>query len=678
MIFFAGLFSALLAARSHLSSTQMRMRWRRFGWAWLLVGSFSLRADPDGSVSALKQLSMEELMNIEVTSVSRHAEKLLDAASAIQVITGDDIRRSGALTIPEALRLADNLDVAQKNSHDWGISARGFNTELANKLLVMIDGRTVYTPLFSGVIWNAQDYLLEDLDRIEVLSGPGGTLWGANAVNGVINISTKSAKATQGFYAEGGAGSELPGFAGARYGGTLAPNVYFRVYGKYIDQGNSRYPSGAGATDDWHRGQGGFRIDGQAPADNAFTVQGDLYRERDGALAGGQNEIRGGNLLGRWVKTFSAESELTLQAYYDRTRLTQPAPAFVLGGTTLAPAGMFSDDLTTYDLDFQHRFPLGDTNRVVWGLGYRRTEDLAGNAPSLAFLPAALDQELWSGFVQDEWRFSPTVALTVGTKLEHNDYTGREVEPSAQLQWKPVAAQMAWASISRAVRTPSRIDRDVSQAAPPYLAVLKGSPAFESEVVVAYEAGYRAQVGASAVVSVAAFYNDYDKVRSTNFTPVTLLPFYFANDLEGETHGLELTGDMQLRPGWRLHLGYRWLKEDLRVKPGAYDLNNALNETSDPPQQVTLRTAVDLPGAVELDASLRWVDDRPTHNGAVVGELPAYAELDVHMGWRPTPELELALVGQNLLHDRHPEYGFAGATRPEIPRRIYGKVSWRY
>jgi iron complex outermembrane receptor protein len=628
--------------------------------------------------NALKQLSVEQLMDIEVTSVSRRPEKLSDTASAIHVVTGDDIRRSGASSLPEALRLADNLDVAQKNSHDWGISARGFNTELANKLLVMIDGRTVYTPLFSGVIWDVQDYLLEDIDRIEVISGPGGTLWGANAVNGVINVITRSARDTPGLYLDAGAGSGLRGSAGARFGGTLAPGVYFRVYGKYSDRDEQVVTGGRAGADAWHKAQGGFRIDAEASPRTAFTLQGDLYGGSDQLATGGADQTSGGNVLGRWTHGFSDASHLSLQLYHDRTHLSEPVPALVVNNVALAPAGTFEDDLATSDLDFQHRFAVGGRNHVVWGLGYRFTHDRVTNAPALAFFPAQLDQHLLSGFAQDEFAIRKNLAFTAGTKLEHNDYTGLEVEPSVRLQWSPTATQGLWAAVSRAVRRPSRIDRDLSEGAPPYFVLLAGGANFTSEKVTAYELGHRAQLGPTLATSLALFYNDYDDVRSTALNPRTVFPLFFENNLEGETHGFELSADFQALPSWRLHAGYSLLREHLHIKPGRTDFNQTLNETSDPGQHLTLRSSVDFPGSVEFDAGLRWIDARPVHSGPTPGSLPGYVELDVRLGCHPRSNLELSLVGQNLLHDHHPEYGFPGPARGEIQRSVYGKAVWRF
>jgi iron complex outermembrane receptor protein len=644
--------------------------------ALLTMSVCSAPAEADGAstIGELKQLNVEDLMNVEVTSVSRHPEKLLAAASAIQVITQEDIRRSGATSIPEALRLADNLQVAQKNSHDWAISARGFNTELGNKLLVMIDGRTVYTPLYSGVFWDVQDYLLEDIDRIEVISGPGGALWGANAVNGVINIITKSAGDTQGLYAEAGGGSQPQGFAGLRYGGTLAPGTQFRVYGKYFDRGDEVLANGNSESDAWRQGRGGFRVDSELSVRDRLTVLGDFYGGREGMQSRGIAHTSGDNILGRWSRDLSEQSDLSLQSYFDQTHLTDPVAALVASGVQFAPAGTLHDDLTTYDVDFQHRFRLGPANRIVWGLGFRHTRDVVGNAPAVAFFPAVLDRDLYSAFVQDEVQLQKNLSFTLGTKLEHNDYTGFEVEPDARLSWNLGSDQALWAAISRAVRTPSRIDRDLSEAAPPYLVFLKGGPNFRSETVLAYELGYRAQLNSRFTTSISGFYNEYNDVRSASITPNTLFPIYFANNVAGHTDGLELSGNYQVLDGWSVHAGYTLLEEHLHVKPGQYDLNNAKNEIADPEHQLSLRSSLNLPGRMELDAGLRWVDT--LHYTA--GTTPSYFELDTRLAWHAGERLELSIAGQNLLHNHHPEYGVQDPTRVEIQRSIYGKLAWRY
>jgi iron complex outermembrane recepter protein len=636
------------------------------------------------STEAYKKMSLTELMDLDVTSVAKQPEPYGQAPAAIQVITREDISRSGASSLPEAMRLADNLEVAQKNSHDWAISARGFNTALANKLLVLMDGRSVYTPLFSGVFWDVQDYLLQDIDRVEVISGPGGTLWGANAVNGVINITSKSAKDTQGLYVEGGGGSQLQDFGGVRYGGVLTSNVYYRVYGKYFDRDNEVFGDGKDASDSWNMGRGGFRVDAEPSLENKLTLQGDYYAGHENVMTGGRANVSGGNLLGRWSHTFSESSDMSLQLYYDRTHLADPIPAWAVGPVTLAPAGILTDNLDTYDLDFQHHFVVAGWNNIVWGLGYRFTREMDKNAAALALFPPTLDHNLFSAFLQDEITLRDNLFLTLGTKIEHNDYTGVEVEPSGRLQWNVTSNQMVWAAVSRAVRTPSRIDRDLSQPAPGGLLVLlQGNRDFESETVIAYELGYRAQPTTKLQTSVSAYYNDYDHVRSTttNSTLDSLklpFPFFFQNNVAGKTYGFELSANYQLLDWWRLHGGYDLLEEDLSIKPGKADINNALNETADPEQQFSIRSSMDLPKNVDFDTTLRWVDELHNNNGATVGTVPSYFELEARVAWRPVKNLELSIVGQNLLHDHHPEYGFPGPTREEIVRNVYGKISWQF
>jgi iron complex outermembrane recepter protein len=658
------------------------MRAAQLGWmsaAAFLALSVARADEPADSTAELKKLSVEELMSLEVTSVSKRPERLATSASAIRVITDDQIQESGAQSIPEALRLADNLQVAQKNSHDWAISARGFNTSLSNKLLVLVDGRSVYTPLYSGVFWNVQDYPLADLDRIEVISGPGATLWGANAVNGVINITTKSTKDTQGLYLEGGGGSYWQDFGTVRYGGMLAPGIYFRVYGKYFEDNAEVLPNGTRAHDAGRQRRTGFRIDAEVSSEDAVTLQGDLYGGSSDHTSSGESRFSGGNILGRWSRTLSEDSAMSLQTYFDRTHISLPtAPV------AFAPAGVLADDLDTYDVDFQHHLRVGERNRVVWGVGYRFTHDVVSNALSLSFFPPTLDQKLYSGFVQDEIMLRPDVFFTAGTKLEHNDYTGYEVEPSVRFQWNPALNQTLWSAVSRAVRTPSRIDHDLSEPAPSTgLVLLEGGSDFKSETVVAYELGYRAQVSSNLATSLSTFYNQYDHVRSTAPVPnptIPGLPFplVFRNDLEGHTYGMEWSADYQLLPTWRLHAGYTFLQENLRVKPGRFDFSDAHNETADPQQQASLRSAVDLGRNLDLSTALRWVDTLHINNASVVGIVPSYLELNARLGWQPTPKIELSIVGENLLHARHPEYGFPDPSRVEIQRSFFGRIQCRF
>ncbi len=636
-------------------------------------------------------------MNVKVTSVSKQPQNLLQAPSAIQVITNDDIRRSGATTLPEALRLADNLEVAQINAHDWAISARGFDANLANKLLVLIDGRAVYTPLYGGVLWNVQDYLLEDIDRIEVISGPGGTLWGANAVNGVINIITKAAQQTLGLYATAAAGNQLQDFTGVRYGAQVAPDVYLRFYGKYLDDGDEVTSSDANAYDSWHMARGGFRLDAHQFGDNWVTVQGDAYDGGENDGAAGDAELSGSNLLGRWTHTLSAESGFSLQAYFDHTYLTQPfvasPPAQFFSGF---PAASLMETLDTYDLDFQYHLGWGAHQKIVWGLGYRATHEVDEDLSVVRFAPPALNQNLYSGFLQDEIAVAQNVELTIGSKLEHNDYTGLEVEPSARVQWNVDPKELLWAAVSRAVRTPSRYDHDLEvpsglvDAPPPFQFpkyYLTGNQHFDSETLIAYEVGYRAALASRLSGSISAFYNDYDDLRSTTATPTTATyvfpyPIFFQNNLAGDTYGFELSASYQLLDWWRLHAGYNLLQENIHVKPGEVDATGATNETADPQQQVALRSAMDLPRNVQFNAALRWVDELHINNGPtggpVVGLVPSYFELDTRLAWHATQHLEFALVGENLLHQYHPEYGFPAPTREQIARSVFGRIAWGY
>ena len=656
-------------------------------------------ADPtDGGATSgeLKTLSVEELMNLEVTSVSREPQRLLQAPAAIQVITAEQIRRSGAATLPEALRLADNLQVAQINAHDYAISARGFNANLANKLLVLIDGRVVYTPLYGGVLWNVQDYLLSDIDRVEVISGPGGTLWGANAVNGVINIVTKSADQTQGLYVAAAGGNELRDQAGIRYGTELAPDVYLRTYGKYTDHDSELTTSDTSAQDNWHMARGGFRLDADLAAPDRFTLQGDLYNGSENVAAIGEASLSGANLLGRWTHTAPDGAWLSTQIYYDHAYLAQPFgaappnPPFFAG----FPAASLTDTLDTFDLDFQHHLALGTRHKLAWGLGYRATHESDQGLSLVQFTPPVLSQTLYSGFLQDEMVLTPAVSLTVGSKLEHNDYTGYEAEPSARVQWNLDREHLLWSAVSRAVRTPSRYDRDLLVPtglvnAPPPLqfptSYLKGNPDFVSETLVAYEAGYRAALGSQLALSLSTFYNDYQHLRSVTSTPTTPtypfpFPVFFQNNLEGDTYGVELSASYQALDWWQVHFGYNLLRENIHVKPGQVDATCATNETADPQQQLALRSSMDLPRGVSFNAALRWVDSLHINNGPVGGPVvaivPSYYELDSRLAWRVSRQLELSVAGSNLLHSHHLEYGFPSPTREEIERSVFGKLTW--
>ena len=618
----------------------------------------TLAPEPDSaSTTVLKKLSVEELMNVVVTSVSRRAEPLSHAASAIQVVTQDDIRRSGATSLPEALRLASNLQVAQIDSRQWAISARGFNSSSTNKLLVLIDGRTVYTPLYSGVFWDVQDLPLTDIDRIEVISGPGSTLWGANAVNGVINVITKRPQDTQGLLVAGGGGSGLRGFGSARYGGTVGKNVQYRVYGKGFDRDATAAPTGLATTDDWQMGQGGFRVDWESSEANRFTLQGDAYGGQMGQPVGRDVAVNGGNVLGRWSRTLSPTSDLRVRLYFDRTHRDIP--------------GLFAEDLNTYDVELQHRALLGRRHNVVWGVNYRFLDDHVRNSPSLAFLPADDAASWFGGFFQDEITLVPerlTVAL--GTKLEHNEFTGFEVQPSGRVNWRLGRSSTLWSAVSRALRAPSRVDRELFvPAQPPYF--LAGGPDFRSEREMAYELGYRLQRRAMTV-SLATFYNQYEGLRSLEQTnPPAALPLVISNGLDGESYGAEITTEYRVADAWRVRVGYTEMRINIWSKPTSTDISHGNTENHSPNRQFSVNSSVDLPLDLRLDGGLRYVSEIANQ------QVPAYTELDARLTWSPTTQLGLSLVGQNLLHRRHAEFGTV-ATRREIERGLQGAIEWHF
>lgn len=627
----------------------------------LVIQLFSLplgaRPDTASTIDALKRLSLEELADLEVTSVSRHAEKLSEVASAIQVVTSDDIRRSGATSLPEALRLATNLQVAQIDSRQWAISARGFNDASANKLLVLMDGRTLYSPLHAAVFWDVQDTLLEDLDRIEVISGPGATQWGANAVNGVINITTKSAKDTPGLLVSGGRGSNLPHSVGLRYGGTLAPGLHYRIYGKAFSRDRTLFTDGRNGANDWSMEQGGFRLDWDGSTNDVFTLQGDLYSGSIGQPGGDDLTVRGSNVLGRWTRTVSDHASLMVQVYVDRTHRIIP--------------GTFAEDLDIYDLDVQFQTKLSERHTLNLGAGFRVYDDREHNIyPVLAFLPAHVTRQQFSFSAQDEINLIPErLKLTLGSKFEHNYFTGLEIQPSVRTAWLASETQTLWAAISRAVRAPSRIDGELVAPRDPPHSQLQPNPNFKSETLVAYELGWRVQPKSDLAFTVSAFYSDYDQLRSSErLNPPSPNPFYLGNKQAGTVTGVEASADYRVTGRWRLRGGYTQMHLELHNHPDSTSLPPT---NTDPEHQFTLHSSLDLPGNWQFDAAYRLIA-RITDI-----RLPAYDELDVRIGWHPTPALEWSLVGQNLLHAHHAEFNPA-TTRQSISRSIHAKVTWHY
>jgi len=640
-----------------LSATFVRLLHLLVVLALISVLATAQTSQTTGSQS-LKEMSIEELMDVQVTSVSRRPEKLSETASAIQVITSEDIRRSGATTIVEALRLASNLQVAQVDSGSWAVSARGFNNTTANKLLVLIDGRTVYTPLYAGVFWDVQDTLLEDVDRIEVISGPGATLWGANAVNGVISITTKRAQATQGFLLETGGGTQPKDFLNLRYGNHIGSNAHYRVYGKVFERQPTNFTNGRDAQNNWTLAQSGFRLDWDKSRANKFTLQGDLYDGNKNQLNSSDTDIKGGNVLARWSLVLSEESDLSLQFYYDRTHRDIPRA--------------FAEDLSTYDIDFQHRFSIGKRNELIWGLGYRLIQDRIQNSASLAFLPADVTRRAYSGFLQDEITLlKERLSLTVGTKVEHNDYTGTEFQPSVRTAWKIDQRQTVWGAISRAARTPSRIDREAFiPASPPFL--LAGGPNFQSEILTAYELGYRVRPQERVSFAVSSFFDDYDSLRSLEqVNPPRPLPVIIGNGLKGKSWGAEVTGDYLITKWWRVHGGFTEMRINITPTETSTDRTRGSGESHDPNRHLLLRSSVEPLRTVQIDSTFRFVSKIANQ------QVPSYAELDARLAWQPKPSLEFSLVGQNLLHNRHAEFG-TPLNRQDISRSVYGKVVWRF
>jgi iron complex outermembrane receptor protein len=625
-------------------------------WIAIVAALTALAANAQaGKPSDLVDLSLEELANLEITSVSRRAERLSDAPASIFVITGDDIRGSGATSLPEALRLAPNLEVARVDSRQYAISARGFNNTIANKLLVLIDGRTVYTPLFSGVFWDAQDTLLEDVDRIEVISGPGATLWGANAVNGVINVISRRAAETQGTLLVAGAGNLERG-AAARQGGKAGVDGAFRVYGKISDRDHTSRADGTSVPDSWDSGQAGFRAD-WGTAVGAFTLQGDAYRGTIDQAASGDIRISGGNLLARWARQLSGGDRVQVQAYFDNTEREIP--------------GTFAERLNTFDVEFQHALRVGSQHSVIWGGGYRRADDHVSNTAAIAFLPADRNLRRGNLFVQDEIALrGDQLRLTLGTKAQSNPYTATEFLPSARIAWKPDASRLVWSALSRAVRAPARLDRELFVSAqPPVLPQpIAGGPDFRSEISKVLELGYRAQPSRRASYSVTLFHSVHDHLRSLEPGPAGAL--VIGNEMEGKTDGIEAWGSLQAAERWRLSAGLLVLDQNLRLKAGSGDTSGVAAAGNDPKHQWNLRSSLDLPGRQEFDVMLRHVGPLPSPG------VPGYTALDARYAWHFERGLELALIAQNLFDRSHPEFAAPPAPPSEIERGLFLKLRW--
>lgn len=637
----------------------------------------------------LASLSLAQLGNVKVTSVSKEPEEVWRTPAAIYVITAEDIRRSGATGIPEALRLAPGVDVARVDSDHWAIGVRGFESAFSKSVLVLIDGRSVYTPLFGGVYWDVQNVPLDDVERIEVIRGPGGTIWGANAVNAVINIITKSAKETHGGLLSLGGGNVDQGTGEFRYGGGNGKGFDYRIYGAGFERGPELHPD-HDPFDRWQTGQAGFRTDWETKSRGALTIEGDMYRGSDGdrvAIAtysppaqnvvDAMNPVGGGNVLAHWKKRMGQGSDVQVRAYYDRTSRLTP---------------QFGEVRNTFDADFLYHMTLPKWQDFLWGVGARFSPStITQVVPTVNFTPHHMQDNLYTAFVQDEIPLAPNrVWLTVGSKLVHDVYTGFEVEPTARILWMPGPRQTFWAAITRSVRTPARLDEDLDltgffTATPlPIFVRIADNGKFFSEQLTGYEAGYRSLIRPRLYLDVAAFHNDYNYLESVGAASIffedsppplrLVVQVPFANGIMGSSDGFEMAPDWKPNRRWELKGSVAYVHMDLRRRPGSEDLDTVLSyEGSSPAFQASAQSLINLPRHLEFDQSFRYVGALPYLS------VPAYETADVRLGWRPNPHLEFSLSGQNLLQASHIEFADQDPGLPiAIKRSAYGKVTYRW
>lgn len=633
-------------------------------------------------------LDLSSLMEIQITSAGRKEQKLADVPAAVYVIDQEDIRNSGATSIPELLRLVPGLQVARTGSGKWAVASRGFNGTFSNKLLVQMDGRSVYNPAYSGVYWDMQTVMLEDIERIEVIRGPGATLWGANAVNGIINIMTKQASDTLGVLVSGTAGDHEDGTATLRYGRQLSNNFYGRIYiNHHAEDSYKYYDDESDAYDDWGTTSGGFRLDSDVGLKNSWTLQGDLYDGKahqhifpywvEGSpvplTADDTIDTRGWNLTGRWQHNYNETNSWTLQAYFDYTDRQE----LYIGQTH-----------KSIDLDFQHRFQLMTRHDIVWGLGFKNIDDSFNNTYTASILPDKRKNELFSEFIQDEINLiSEKLWLTLGAKVEHNEYTEIELQPSARLLWKPEINQSLWASVSRAVRTPSRAE-DSSRVvmgivpAPPYPEIyINGNAGLNAEEVVAWEAGYRYSHDSSFSIDLAMFYNDYKELINVIASPSDPTNLSFSNTMAGNTYGLEINSEWKPLDWLKTELNYTYI--ELQMKDNQYGQTSSepVIENSSPQHQVSLRTAIDLNKNTRLNIFARYVDELKIPSGAASRDgikVDDYLALDTNIIWSPIENFEVMLAGQNLTDSKHLEFvNEYNTPATEIERSIYLKLTWK-
>lgn len=605
----------------------------------------------------INQMSIEQLANVPVTSVSKSVQPLSGAPAAVYVNTHDDIVRSGATSLAEILRLAPNLQVAQISANSYAITARGFNGNAADKLLVLIDGRSVYTPLFGGVLWDEKDVLPENIDRIEVISGPAGTLWGANAVNGVINIITRNASDTTGGLAIAGGGNR-EGRTALQYGGSLGGDFAYRVYAQSFSIAHDRSSTGALAEDGWSNNQGGFRLD-WTPGDDRVTFQGAIYGGAEDAAPGLNTRIWGGNIQANWQHQLEDGSSLQLLSYYDATRRYTAGQGY---------------SFDTYDLELQHGFSFS-RHELVWGFGGRIYTDRFHFTGPVQFLPPDRTTDLGDIFAQDTISITPALKMVVGAKVEADPFSGPQILPNLRLSWNPDEATMFWAAVSRAVRAPTRFDVDLNDKLVPGALTITGDPNFLPETVQAYEVGTRMQPTASLSFSLSGYYNQYNDLRSVEVAQATSLPvlWRWGNLMKANSYGLEAWANYEPLDWWRLSVGGNLQHEDRLFKPASARLGGVATAGDDPNHQISLRSGMDLGSGFNWNADLRWIGMLPNP------QVPAYVELNSRLGWNVSQAWELSIAGFNLLHGHHLEYELAGATTGnEADRSVYVEAKWRF
>jgi iron complex outermembrane receptor protein len=644
-------------------------------------------------------MSIQDLMNVQVTSVSKKEEKLSKVAAAIFVITQDDIRHSGATNIPDLLRMVPGMDVAQINGSTWAIGARGFNQQFANKLLVMVDGRTVYSPTFSGVFWDTLDLPLFDIERIEVIRGAGGTIWGANAVTGVISIFTKKAAETKGMLLEAGAGNVEQGFGALQYGGTVGKETDFRIYTKYFNQDHMLDINGQNGADGWHRLRGGFRTDSSLSSKDSLMVEGDVSYGREGEFGfelpavtspgfvpvSEEINLGDGSLETVWNHTYSERSNSSLQFSFQQHRRGDP----------LNP-----ELRSTYDLDYRDQFSRGDRQDIVWGLDYQYSADRIGGSLTVAMNPPARAVQLFDAFGEDEIALIPArLFLTIGTRLEHNDYTGFEVMPSVSASWSLNDRNTVWVAVSRALRAPSRNDTNLvlnlgeftGPGNTPTLLRLLGNPQFQDERVIAYEAGYRTMLSKRFSMDVTAYYDDWSNVQTTepsgSFFETAPPPAHevqtltYENLIHGESHGVEITANWKVTDRWSISAGFAPAREHMHTNPKSADTQTTLFLEGNSPDWATqLRSHFDLSHALSWDLSAYYVDPLTDQGPLSNVTIPAYTRVDTGLTWRLGEGFSMSVVGQNLLRDHHLEFEDVNGSLQsgEIKRSAYAKITWRF